>query len=95
MDDTASDPTPDPVLWVWQGFFGPYEDAVAGKAFTDALPGDVAGVKVPVAGDPPVAVDLNATTGMFAIQVRPAALVPTPAGLMEANPAMVGRLVGA
>lgn len=81
--------------WVWQGFFGPMAAAIAGKAITDGLPGETAGVKVPIPDEPPQAVDTSGAMGMFAIQTRPEAPVATPAGLMEANPAMVGRLVGA
>lgn len=82
-------------LWIWQGFFGPMAAAVAGKAVTDALGGDIAGVKVPIAGAAPVPVDLDGEIGMFAIQTRPDAPVAVPAGLKPAQPSMVGRLVGA
>ncbi|MBX9596138.1 MAG: hypothetical protein K2X46_17365 [Roseomonas sp.] len=85
---------PEAPLWVWQGFFGPMADAIAGKAVTDALPGEVAGVKVPLPGEPPQTVDLTGAMGMFAIQTRLGAPFATPAGLLEANPAMVGRMVG-
>lgn len=84
----------DPVLWVWQGFFGPMAAAVAGKAVTDVLPGEVAGVKIPEPGLPPVGVDKNDTIGMFAIQTRPASPVKAPTGLLEADQALVGRLIG-
>ncbi|NKC32166.1 hypothetical protein [Falsiroseomonas selenitidurans] len=80
--------------WVWQGFFGPMAAAEAGKRVTDALPPEQAGVKLPMAGEPPATVDLAGTTGIFAIQTRPATPVPAPEGMAEANPAMVGRLVG-
>lgn len=81
--------------WVWQGWFGPMAAAVAGKALTDALPSEVAGVKVPLPGDPPVSVDVGGEVGMFAIQTRPNAPVAAPEGLQAARPDMVGRLVNA
>ena len=87
-----SDETPE---WVWQGFFGPMSAAIAGKAIADALPGAVAGVKVPLPGEPPAAVDVGGSMGMFAIQTRAIAPMALPAGMMEANSSMVGRLVGA
>lgn len=86
-----SDETPP---WVWQGFFGPMSAAVAGKAITDALAGEVAGVKIPEPDEPPRAVDKSGTMGMFAIQTRPASPQQAPAGLLEADEALVGRLVG-
>jgi len=93
MDDTSNAPTPDPVLWVWQGFFGPYVDAVAAKALTDA---DMrAGVWVPVQGEPPLPVDVDGVMGMFAVQTRPDIPIPAPTGMLEADPAMVGRMVNA
>jgi hypothetical protein len=79
--------------WVWQGFFGQMADAVAGKALTDE--DQRAGVWVPLPGEPPRAVDVNGVMGMFAVQTRPDNPIPTPAGLLEADPAMVGRMVGA
>lgn len=79
--------------WVWQGFFGPMAAAVAGKAITDELPGEIAGVKKPLPGEPPMFVDTNGVLGMFAIGTRPEARVPCPEGLMEADRALVGRMV--
>lgn len=79
--------------WVWQGFFGPMAAAAAGKLLADA---DArAGVWVPPPGEPPRAVDVGGVMGMFAVQTRPEAPIETPAGLMQADPAMVGRMVGA
>lgn len=83
----------DPTEWVWQGFFGPMDAAVAGKVVTDA--DTRCGVWVPMQGEPPRAVDVDATMGMFAVQTRAGSPVPRPAGLLEADPAMVGRMVGA
>ncbi len=85
--------TEDAELWVWQGFFGPMVDAVAGKALTDE--DQRAGVWVPLPSAPPLPVDVNGVMGMFAVQTRPGNPIPTPAGLLEADPAMVGRMVGA
>lgn len=83
----------DPQEWGWQGWFGPMADAAAAKALTDQ--DQRAGVWVPVQGEPPAAVDVAGTIGMFAVQTRLSDSIPTPAGLMEADPAIVGRLVGA
>jgi len=89
METNMSDPTE----WRWQGFFGPMDVAVAGKAETDA---DArAGVWVPEVGEAPRAVDVSGVMGMFAVQTRAGAPIPCPAGLLEADPAMVGRLVNA
>ena len=79
--------------WVWQGFFGPMKAAIAAKASTDADPR--VGVWVPLPGEPPQRVDKAGTTGMFAVQTRRGEPVETPAGVLEAEPAMVGRMVGA
>ena len=86
-------------LWVWQGFFGPMAAAVAAKQSTDT---DIrAGAWVPVQDEPPRAVDPRTQrVGMWAVQVRPDAQIPLSpaweaAGILEADPAMVGRLLGA
>ena len=80
-------------LWVWQGFFGPMAAAIAGKRLTDK--DSRAGAWVPLPSEPPRAVDVGGVMGMFAVQTRPDSPIPTPAGLLEADPAMVGRMVGA
>lgn len=82
-----------PTEWVWQGFFGPMAVAAAAKLITDA--DTRAGVWVPLQGEPPRAVDVGGTMGMFAVQTRASAPVQCPAGMMEADPVMVGRMVGA
>jgi hypothetical protein len=79
--------------WVWQGFFGPMQAAIAGKATTDE--DNRAGVWVPLQGEPPRAVDTTGTMGMFAVQTRAGQPIPTPPGLLAADPGMVGRMVGA
>jgi len=79
--------------WVWQGFFGPMAAATAAKASTDTDPR--IGVWVPLPGEPPQRVDRNGTMGMFAVQTRRNNPVETPLGVLEAEPAMVGRMVGA
>lgn len=79
--------------WVWQGFYGPKAAVAAAKAITD---NDTrAGAWVPVQGDPPMPVDVGETQAMFAVMTREGAPIPTPTGLLEANPAIVGRLVNA
>ena len=82
----------DTPAWVWQGFFGPMEAAAAAWAAVQV--GEAVGVLVPAEGGP-MPVDLDGLTGMFAVQTRPAAPMAGAAGMMEAAPAMVGRLVGA
>jgi len=77
--------------WVWQGFFGPMPAAAA--AWSAVQIGAAVGVLVPPSG--PLAVDTGGVMGMFAVQTRPVAPMGLPAGMFEANPAMVGRLVGA
>lgn len=84
----------DPILWRWQGFFGPMTIAAAAKQVADELPGDVAGAKIPPPGAPPVPVDPEGTVGMYALHVRPWAPVELPEGMKEANEALVGHLVG-
>ena len=86
MSDTQSE-------WVWQGFYGPNAAATTAKVITDQ---DMrAGAWVPVQGDPPMPVDVGGTQAMFAVMTRKGAPIPTPSGLLEANSAMVGRMVGA
>lgn len=79
--------------WVWQGWFGPMPAAVAAKAITDA--DSRAGVWVPVQGAPPASVNRSGTIGMIAVLTRANAPISTPHGMEEADPAIVGRLVGA
>lgn len=79
--------------WVWQGFYGWMAEATAAKAIID---NDMrAGAWVPVQGQPPLAVDVGGTQAMFAVMTRKGAPIPTPSGLLQADPALVGRLVGA
>lgn len=79
-------------LWVWQGFFGPM--SAASTAYSAVAIGAEVGVLVPAQGGP-MPVDTGGSMGMFAIQTRPSDPKPVPAGMFEADPAMVGRLVGA
>ena len=79
--------------WVWQGFYGPKAAATTAKAVTDQ---DMrAGVWVPMQGEPPMLVDVGGTQAMFAVQTRQSDPIPTPGGLLAADPTMVGRMVGA
>lgn len=84
-----SDDTP---LWVWQGFFGPMPAAVT--AWSGVTFGERVGVLVP-AQTGPMPVDTGGSMGMFAVQTRPHDPMPVPAGMYEADPSMVGRMVGA
>lgn len=79
--------------WVWQGFYGPKAAVTAAKAITD---NDTrAGAWVPVQGAAPMPVDVGGTQAMFAVMTRKGAPIPKPTGVLEANPAMVGRMVNA
>ncbi len=78
--------------WVWQGFFGP--TTAASSAYQQVIIGDDVSVLIPVEGGP-MPVDLNGNMAMFAVQTRPASPMSVPANMYEANPDMVGRLVGA
>lgn len=79
--------------WVWQGFYGPKTTATAAKAIID---NDArAGVWIPKKGDPPMPMDIAGSQAIIAVQTRRNNPIPTPEGLLQANPAMVGRLVGA
>ncbi|HEV7455182.1 MAG TPA: hypothetical protein VGN96_00280 [Roseococcus sp.] len=86
MDEQQDD------LWVWQGFFGPPPEAMT--AYSAISVGGAIGALVPLEGGPH-AVDVAGEVMMFAVQVRPDAIMACPAGLTEANPDIVGRLVGA
>ena len=78
--------------WVWQGFFGPTAAAVAAKAIVDK---DArAGVWIPIQDAPPMYVDVGGVMSMFAVQTRAGDQIPTPTGMWEADPSMVGRMVG-
>jgi hypothetical protein len=79
--------------WVPQGFYGPVAVATAAKAITDQDPR--AGAWMPPQGEPPVSVDASGTQAMFAVLTRRHSPIPTPDGLLEANPSLVGRLVNA
>ncbi|WP_206934131.1 hypothetical protein [Roseococcus thiosulfatophilus] len=83
-------PTPEP--WAWQGFFGPAAAAQAAYAAVQ-IGGDI-GALVPLEGGPR-AVDVDGEVMMFAVQVRPDAPMACPEDMTEADPAIVGRLVGA
>lgn len=78
--------------WTWQGFFGPMAAAVT--AWDGVTIGGAVGVRVPLEGGP-MPVDTAGAMGMFAVQTRPDTPMGVPAGLYEADPAMVGRMVGA
>lgn len=79
--------------WNWQGFYGPRATAIAAKVIIDK--DTRAGAWVPVQGQPPLRVDTTDTHAMFAVQTRPSNPIPTPEGMLEADPGMVGRMVGA
>jgi len=81
----------DPNEWVQQGFFGPAEVVTAAKVIVDQDPR--AGVWVPPQGEPPAPVDVSGTMAMFAVMTRRHSPIPTPDGLLQADPAVVGRMV--
>lgn len=78
--------------WVYQGFFGASEDATSAKVVADNDPR--VGAWIPPQGEPPIHVDLGGTEAMFAVLTRRGNPLPVPTGLKEANPSMVGRMVG-
>lgn len=89
---SESTPGEEEALWVWQGFFGPTAVATTAKVIVDE---DLrAGARIPLYGEPPRQVDVDSVTSMFAVQVRPYDQIPCPEGLFEADPNIVGRLVG-
>lgn len=81
--------------WVWQGFEGPADVAAAEKQLHDAIAVTIIGIMVPPRGAPPLGWSTDGSRAMFAIAVRPSALMPCPARMLEAAPQLVGRLVGA
>lgn len=81
----------DPNEYVPQGFYGPLAVAAAAKTVTDQDPR--AGAWMPPQGEPPMAVDTSGATGMFAVMTRRHSPIPKPDGLLEANPAIVARMV--
>lgn len=78
--------------WYWQGFFGPMQLAITAKQQTDesVMPG----AWLPKQGEPPLSIDAAGLLGMIAVMVRRGNSVAVPAGMTEANPALVGRLIG-
>lgn len=84
------------VLWIWRGWFGPFEIASEAKLVTDAIDGATFGVKVPLPGEPPMYVDPETQVfGMWAVQLRPDNNYPTPEGCWKADDNLVGRMVNA
>jgi hypothetical protein len=81
--------------WVRQGFEGPSQRATAEKALHDAISPDIVGNVAPERGLPPMPWSRDGSRVLFAVWVRPDALLPCPDGMIEADPALVGRLVGA
>ena len=81
--------------WVWQGFEGDVAAVTAAKVVIEQLPVETVGVVVPVKGEPPRPWNLAGTRAIFAIQTRTDAPIECPEGLEEADPTIVGRLVGA
>jgi len=81
--------------WVWQGFEGPIDAVIAAKTVIETLPVEVVGVIVPPSGEPPRAWNLAKTRAIFAIQTRADMPVACPEGLEEADPSIVGSMVGA
>lgn len=88
---SESEETP---LWIWVGFEGSTDVATAGKLITDALPSEIAGVKIPLPGEPPMTWDEEGIRAMWAIQCRPDNIPETPEGCIRAKESLVGRMVG-
>jgi hypothetical protein len=76
-----------------QGFFGPL--AIAEEAYAAIQIGPDVGALVPLEGGPIVVDPETRTTGMFAVWTPPGKSMAAPLGMMEADPGMVGRMVGA
>jgi hypothetical protein len=80
------------VLWVWQGWVGPIEEATAAKALVDADPR--AGAWIPMVEDPPELLDVGGTLSAFAVLTRPADPIPCPDDMLELRPDVISRLFG-
>lgn len=87
-----SETQPDPNEWVWQGWEADAATAAARKAAMDYDPRH--GAILPQPGDPPLPWNTARTRAIWAVQTRRGNPIPTPAGCDEADPAIVGRLVG-
>jgi hypothetical protein len=83
------------MTWAWQGFEGPTAAVTAAKVTHDAMDISEVGAVVPARGQPPFAWNVAGTRAMFAVHTRVTSPLPCPPGLEEADPALVGRLVGA
>jgi hypothetical protein len=83
---------PEEAEWNWQGFLGKMADAIAGKLEVDDSP--LGGAWLPQRGDPPMPVDKNGEWGMFGVMVRKGAEITAPPNMLEADAALVGRMVG-
>jgi hypothetical protein len=81
--------------WVWQGFYGPTDLVQSEKLLVETLPASLIGVIIPPPGQGVVAINVDGTESMFAIQTRRKAPLSAPEGLSVARPEIVGRLVGA
>lgn len=90
-------PEVEPEDYARRGFEGPFEVAAAQKAIYEAFlagtPPDVGAILPPV-GEPPMPWNVSGTKAMFAVWVRPGVDLPVPEGMDEADPSIVGRLVG-
>lgn len=81
--------------WVWQGFYGPTDLVQSEKTLVETLPASFIGVIIPPPEQGVIAINVDGTESMFAIQTRSNAPLSTPEGLSVARPEIVGRLVGA
>ena len=79
--------------WSWQGFLGPATIAAASKEEADR--DTRCGARVPIYGQAPLALDVGQTQGIFAVMTRKNDPIPTPPGLLQVNPAIIGRMVNA
>jgi hypothetical protein len=90
MDDEQAAP-----LWEWQGWFGLADDVAREKPIVEAMDLHSVGAVRPERGAPPMHVTSDGVMTMFAFHVPVGQRLPTPPGLFEAEPSIVGRLVGA
>lgn len=78
--------------WVWQGWIGPTQSAVAGKAITDN--DSRTGLSRPMPGESPDPVDTDGTLAEWAVQTRAGSPIPCPAGCRELRPDRIAKVYG-
>lgn len=93
MDDAPDAPAD---LWIWQGFAALAAVTAAQKPIAEALMGAFPppiGAVMPPPGLPPMAWSADGTQTMFGVQTRIGAPMACPEGMVEADRALVARLI--